>query len=1453
MQSEYLARTPWGKTKQGSKCHSVWVAILVAAVCCQAMAVGNRSGYVPYDNQTGAPDFRSIAFDQVHQQIFTAWGHLDRVDVLSASDYHLIRSIPVPSPSSVDISPDSTTVAVGTSSSHILFFDTGTFAKVDDVVFPDSALGITAFVYMANGNAMVRAAEGLSTGGGITAYWDHLTNSFGNMSNAMTFSGPYNTSGPLARSEDYARVLLGDATSGGAVQIVDGNTGDVLQIFGFGGYITGLAASSGANHYAICVEPAGLADLLVILDSSFNEVYQDQSGCRGMAFSADGKTLYRDIAVNSTYYTQRLDMTTFTTQNVQNYATVQSGFYPSQWQVGDDTGMVYGISPTAGEDQAFVAIDTAAGSPPPVPPVNDPVRILRVIDNIGSPQGGDLIRILCTGVDNSNASAVSVKIGGALGTGVSIGYVGLSPDIKYLRIVTVKTPEGSTGTADVTLAAEGKSDTAQKAFQYVRSSKLFPFATSPNFLTYDRFRKRLYAGHKDQVEVIDPIAQQVLAPLVPASGKLASSQFAGISLSPDGGHLYIADAGANLIHVLDLTNPGNGSSIDVTSALGSPSPVSPGRVFETVAGELVGSDANGLAFRIKLQTGKGSWLLDSYGNQVTGLAWTSSNKGGFVLLSAGINGLISSQVALWDATAAQYQSSSNQTQWIEEADANEDSTAIVVGGSTPGIQDEDVENVDVDLNSAGFIRQHFDVSMPAGTPSFFLHPSGALIYKAGTSTVGGSVEVDDLAQAQATASIVFPENFQTSYSPFTDHMLATDDTGRYIFGVTSSGITMVVLDTVPLSVGNVQPAFGQPSGGETVTIRGTGFQPGISASLGGIAAATTFVDENTLTVVAPTLASGYQDVKVTNTNGNSYTSVGAFRVLGIPAVPKITGFSPSPLAISMVQEPQPITVIGSGFESDDTVEIDGVTLDSTFVDASHINATIPWQLTGKTGPVPFTVVSPFTGNSNIKSLSLVNTVPVIHSIWPPTLATGMSTNNFEIYGVDFVAGSVVQWNGQPLATTVVGGMNSAGDELLIASVPASLLGAPGTATVTVFNPQPGGGTSNAVSEDVSPAHPLVTYPTKIDFGTVLINNPAGQTVQLWNLGSATYTVSSATVGSGPFSLQSNTCQNIPFSPQYASSCSLQLQFSPTSAGVFNTTLTVLDNSPTGMRTVPITGTGTQNLVPTVILSSVNSLGQTVEASVYGSATVGGSGIPATAWIEYGTDKTLSSYNTSPTWTFTGDSSLTGTVTGLSPATTYAVRLAVQTAGRTGRSPIKVFATMAASPSVSMSLAPGASNTATVNAGQSAMYQLLVSDGGNGYAGTATLNCTGAPINAKCSVNPSSVQIGVTGTPISVTISTTKASVALGAPRQLLRFWALVLFAGITVIIVPQRGRRTIKLTSMLATLVVLCSCGGGSGSSQGPGPGPGPTPPTPPGTYYVTINASTSGVQNSYLLTLIVQ
>jgi hypothetical protein len=180
-----------------------------------------------------------------------------------------------------------------------------------------------------------------------------------------------------------------------------------------------------------------------------------------------------------------------------------------------------------------------------------------------------------------------------------------------------------------------------------------------------------------------------------------------------------------------------------------------------------------------------------------------------------------------------------------------------------------------------------------------------------------------------------------------------------------------------------------------------------------------------------------------------------------------------------------------------------------------------------------------------------------------------------VYGTGFVPGSVVQWNGQDLSTNFNGGETSNKDRLLVASVPGSLLANPGIAIITVYNPPPGGGISNSFNEDDSSAPPLVSYPASINFGQVLVNVTATQTLQLTNLGYANYTINSVTINSASLSAQANSCVAV----SIYNNCNLQVQFSPTIAGTENAILKITDNTPNSPHSIPVTGAGTRRLFP----------------------------------------------------------------------------------------------------------------------------------------------------------------------------------------------------------------------------------------------------------------------------------
>jgi YVTN family beta-propeller protein len=102
-------------------------------------------------------------------------------------------------------------------------------------------------------------------------------------------------------------------------------------------------------------------------------------------------------------------------------------------------------------------------------------------------------------------------------------------------------------------------------------------------------------------------------------------------------------------------------------------------------------------------------------------------------------------------------------------------------------------------------------------------------------------------------------------------------------------------------------------------------------------------------------------------------------------------------------------------------------------------------------------------NQPASSGSSPNPVPTISALSPSCAPAGEQfvdsvDSHLTVVGANFVAGSVVRWNGSDRPTTSNGSING-----LTAQISASDIAAAGTAEVTVFNPAPGGGSSNPLT------------------------------------------------------------------------------------------------------------------------------------------------------------------------------------------------------------------------------------------------------------------------------------------------------------------------------------------------------------------------------------------------------
>jgi uncharacterized repeat protein (TIGR03803 family) len=102
-----------------------------------------------------------------------------------------------------------------------------------------------------------------------------------------------------------------------------------------------------------------------------------------------------------------------------------------------------------------------------------------------------------------------------------------------------------------------------------------------------------------------------------------------------------------------------------------------------------------------------------------------------------------------------------------------------------------------------------------------------------------------------------------------------------------------------------------------------------------------------------------------------------------------------------------------------------------------------------------------TDYGTIFRIHFLNPTPVLTKLSPSTLPAGGPGFTLTVSGKSFVSGAEIRWNGAPMTTKFVSANQ------LTASIPASAIAAAGSASVTVVNPVPGGGSSAAMAFTVT--------------------------------------------------------------------------------------------------------------------------------------------------------------------------------------------------------------------------------------------------------------------------------------------------------------------------------------------------------------------------------------------------
>jgi hypothetical protein len=154
-----------------------------------------------------------------------------------------------------------------------------------------------------------------------------------------------------------------------------------------------------------------------------------------------------------------------------------------------------------------------------------------------------------------------------------------------------------------------------------------------------------------------------------------------------------------------------------------------------------------------------------------------------------------------------------------------------------------------------------------------------------------------------------------------------------------------------------------------------------------------------------------------------------------------------------------LTVGGANFVSGSKVRWNGSYRTTAYVNPAALKAEIPASDIAVGGTATVTVFNPAPGggSSGSQTFTINNPDPTITSLSPQEKAAGDRGFDLTINGNGFVPNSKVRWNNSERSSTFVSSTK------LTATIPTSDLAETGTATVTVLNPAPGGGTSNARS------------------------------------------------------------------------------------------------------------------------------------------------------------------------------------------------------------------------------------------------------------------------------------------------------------------------------------------------------------------------------------------------------
>ncbi|HTW96221.1 MAG TPA: GC-type dockerin domain-anchored protein [Candidatus Methylomirabilis sp.] len=442
----------------------------------------------------------------------------------------------------------------------------------------------------------------------------------------------------------------------------------------------------------------------------------------------------------------------------------------------------------------------------------------------------------------------------------------------------------------------------------------------------------------------------------------------------------------------------------------------------------------------------------------TSISPTSKTVGDaqFTLTINGTN-FVSTSVVDWNgsARATTFVNDTQLTATIPATDLTKASTTIqiTVTNPTPGGGTSNAQTFTIN-NPVPTTTSISPTSKTVGDAQFTLTINGTNFVSTSVVDWNGSARATTFVNSTQLTAVI-PATDLTAASTTIQITVVNPTPG----GGTSNAQTFTINNPVPTTT-SISPTSKTVGDAQfTLTINGTNFVSTSVVDWNGSARATTFVNSTQLTAVIPatdlTKASTTIQITVTNpTPGGGTSNAQTFTINNL--VPTTTSISPTSKTVGDAQFT--LTINGTNFVSTSVVDWNGSARATTFVNSTQLTAVIPaTDLTKASTTIQITVTNPTPGGgtSNAQTFTINNPVPTTTSISPTSKTVGDAQFTLTVNGTNFVSTSVVDWNGSARATTFVSSTS------LTAIIPTTDLATSTTASVTVFNPAPGGGTSNA--------------------------------------------------------------------------------------------------------------------------------------------------------------------------------------------------------------------------------------------------------------------------------------------------------------------------------------------------------------------------------------------------------